>query len=449
MPNELLRSLKKVKGFDEQQFIELHNSGDAVTSIRINPKKTVGKILDENYKKIPWSYYGYYLSRRPLFTLDPALHAGAYYVQEAASQFLWEILKQNFKADTSIYALDMCAAPGGKSTLLSSYFNNGLIVANEVIKSRAAILEENIVKWGDDNVVVTNNDPKDFDKLNGFFDLMVIDAPCSGSGLFRRDNNAINEWSTENVQLCCKRQQRILHDAYNTLKKEGLLIYSTCSYSLEENEEIVDYILQNFDVENIRIELQQQWNVIETQSDKEKGYGYRFFPYNTRSEGFFVAVFKKKDGAYFTDIPTSGWVLASKKEREIIEEWTNQNNELAFINVNGKFIGVEKKFLNGLYFLKQALYIKIAGIELGEIKHTDFVPSHALALSCILNKKINLVNLNLQQALQYLRKANLDIQAEQKGWALACFENMPLGWMKILSNRVNNYYPTEWRILMQ
>ena len=181
--------------------------------------------------------------QRPSFTFDPLFHAGTYYVQEASSMFLEQALKQSVDLSQPLRVLDLCAAPGGKSTLLQSLLNKeSLLVSNDVIKSRAAILEENIVKWGAANVVVTNNDPAHFARLENYFDAIVIDAPCSGSGLFRRDPEAINEWSENNVQLCSQRQQRIVADVWPALKQNGILIYSTCSYSAEEDEAILDWM---------------------------------------------------------------------------------------------------------------------------------------------------------------------------------------------------------------
>ena len=193
LPQPLLQSLTNVPGFNPETFEAVHASGEQITSIRLNAEKTTDH-RPQTTNPIPWCPNGRYLPTRPSFTLDPTFHAGAYYVQEASSMFLWQALKETVGADTKKKVLDLCAAPGGKSTLLASYFTDGLVVANEVIKSRAAILVENITKWGSDHVIVTNNDPSHFQSLPGFFDVMVIDAPCSGSGLFRKDPNAINEW---------------------------------------------------------------------------------------------------------------------------------------------------------------------------------------------------------------------------------------------------------------
>ena len=225
LPQALLDSLEGVKGFDEEAFINVHESDERVTSIRINPFKRSDpdSYRDVNFKsKIPWTEYGYYLETRPSFTFDPLFHAGCYYVQEASSMFLEQALKQTVDLSQPLKVLDLCAAPGGKSThLLSLISKESLLVSNEVIRSRANILTDNIMKWGCSNVIVTNNDPRDFQRIENYFDVIVVDAPCSGSGLFRRDPDAIEEWSEQNVALCSQRQQRILADILPALKNQG------------------------------------------------------------------------------------------------------------------------------------------------------------------------------------------------------------------------------------
>jgi 16S rRNA C967 or C1407 C5-methylase (RsmB/RsmF family) len=206
---------------------------------------------------------------------------------------LEQALRQSVDLQQSLKVLDLCAAPGGKSTLLQSVISSeSLLVANEVIQSRVNILKENLIKWGGMNTVITQNDPKDFQRLPGFFDVVVIDAPCSGSGLFRRDPTAMNEWSLSAVQHCVERQRRIIADAWSTLAQEGILIYATCSFSKQENEEQVDWILNHFEVESMPLTLQEEWGIRETITDKN-GYGYRCWPHLAKGEGFFLAVYRK------------------------------------------------------------------------------------------------------------------------------------------------------------
>ena len=296
LPSSLLDALEQAPGFDRQSFEAGHASGQQVTSIRVNPSKATVEEIKFNTSPVPWSSFGYYLDQRPSFTLDPLLHAGCYYVQEASSMFLEQALKQTVDVSQDLKVLDLCGAPGGKSTLLQSMISAGsLLVSNEVIKSRSAILQENITKWGAANVVVTNNDPKDFARLTDFFDVMVIDAPCSGSGLFRRDAGAIEEWSEANVLLCSQRQQRIVADAMPSLKKDGVLIYCTCSFSVEEDEAVIDWLCDEFGMNTLRLSVDEAWNIVQSFTPKHHAACYRFYPDKLKGEGFFIAFLQQWD----------------------------------------------------------------------------------------------------------------------------------------------------------
>src|SRR5690606_35373595 len=245
------------------------------TSIRLNPFKSFSSAWPQS--PIPWSKDGYFLEERPSFTLDPAIHAGAYYVQEASSMFIEHVLN-SLAIPRGVY-LDLSAAPGGKSTLLSSYLGHeGLLVANEVIQSRAQILKENLIKWGLGNAVVTNNDPDHFEPLEGFFDLVLVDAPCSGEGMFRKDPQAREEWSPDNVQLCSARQKRIMDKAGALVKGGGYLLYSTCTFNEQENEDMIRFLTEEFAFEPVKIPLDASWNIVETEVETPDGafFGYRF-----------------------------------------------------------------------------------------------------------------------------------------------------------------------------
>jgi NOL1/NOP2/sun family putative RNA methylase len=451
IPQQLIQSLQNIKGFKEDSFLETHQSSRQITSIRINPSKSNwDESLLDIESNIPWSNWGRYLKQRPSFTFDPLFHAGAYYVQEASSMFLWQILQQTIGENTQKKVLDLCAAPGGKSTLLASYFVNGLLVSNEVIKQRASVLVENITKWGSDNVIVTNNDPKDFKKLSNFFDVIVIDAPCSGSGMFRKDKNAIDEWSEDNVNLCSQRQQRIIADAIDCLNDDGLLIYSTCSYSKQENEDVLDWIKETFDLESVQINLTDEWGIVETESDSQKAFGYRFYPDKVKGEGFFVAAFKK-NGESETSVKFKETLLTKplKNESEIVNNFLKLNDD-SYLFKQNEFVRLfPKEYQEELQIIASYLYIKKAGVELGVVKGKDLIPSHELAMSFINLKHLPYFDLNKEQSLQYLGKKEVNIDINYKGWALVKFEGVVLGWIKALQNRINNYYPIEWRILKE
>lgn len=448
LPSSLIQSLQKLKGFDESAFINVHSSGDQITSIRFNPLKASNNYpLSIIHSSIPWSSQGHYLKSRPSFTFDPLFHAGTYYVQEASSMFLEQVVKQTTDTAQPLVVLDLCAAPGGKSTLLQSIISKeSLLVSNEVIHSRVNILKENLIKWGSGNVIVTNNDPRDFSQLHGVFDVIVIDAPCSGSGLFRRDEAAINEWSESNVQLCSQRQQRIIADVWNSLKEEGVLIYSTCSYSTEEDEELADWMMNTFTSESLKLNIDDHWNIDEVQS-LSGAYGYRFWPHKVKGEGFFIASFRKKETTYELRIKIKKESILSKEEINIVSKWLQPTDGLSFIFQGQNIAVVPSSWHQIIQFLMQQLKVRYAGVEMGTIAKNDLLPEHALALSTIINKEIISVALNEEQALSYLRKNELHIESSHKGWALATYEDMNLGWMKLLGKRINNYYPKEYRIL--
>lgn len=360
---------------------------------------------------------------------------------------LWQVLKQTVGENKNLRVLDLCAAPGGKSTLLSSYFDEGLVVSNEVIKQRVSVLYENITKWGNENVVITNNDAKNFAALEGYFDVIVVDAPCSGSGLFRKDEDAISEWSVENVSLCNYRQQRILVDVVPALKENGILIYSTCSYSKEENEDILDWLMENTNLETIDLIFPEEWGVEITESERYNASGFRCWPYKTKGEGFFIAAMRKKSGneKYFKPIPTNP---ISKNELNLLKDWIKQDG-LSFFKHQEDIHAIPSNFISDITWLQKNLYVKKAGINSGCIKGKDFIPHHELALSCLLNEEIQKISFSKEEALEFLRKNDLIVSNNQKGWALAAFSGLGLGWMKILLNRINNYYPAAWRILKQ
>ncbi len=458
LPAALIASLANVEGFDKEAFLRVHASGEQVTSIRINPSKfsfTGGQSADAvsrltSYAKVPWSSFGYYLSERPSFTFDPLFHAGLYYVQEASGMFLEQVLRQTADITKPLRVLDLCAAPGGKSTLLQSVISKeSLLVSNEVIKSRVHLLEENSTKWGAANMVVTNNDPKDFARLENYYDVIVIDAPCSGSGLFRRDPGAIQEWSEANVQLCQQRQQRIIADVWPALKQEGILVYSTCSYSKEEDEAILDWTAETLGARGLQLQIPADAGIVETVSDKAGAFGYRFYPDKLNGEGFFIAALQKQDGDAWQGIRSKkgGLEKASKAEEALVRPWLNDAAGLILFRQKEDIIALPSYFQADIPVLQSALYIKKAGITAGKTTPRELIPDHPLAISTIVSPQVVSVPLNKEQSIQYLRREELRVDTNYRGWALVKYEGHPLGWVKILANRVNNYYPKEWRIL--
>jgi 16S rRNA C967 or C1407 C5-methylase (RsmB/RsmF family)/NOL1/NOP2/fmu family ribosome biogenesis protein len=416
------------------------------TSIRVNPKKNY---LSEGLEPVPWSKYGRYLASRPIFTLDPFLHAGVYYVQEASSMFLEQALLQHVDLEQPLNILDLSAAPGGKSTHILSLMNeSSLLVSNEVIRSRATILEENILKWGYPNSIVTNNDPKDFDSLTGFFDVIVVDAPCSGEGLFRKDPDAMREWSLQNVELCASRQRRIVGDVWPALKENGIFIYCTCTYNEKENEENLSWFSQQKGIEFLSIKIESDWNVDEI--SKHNVIGYQFLPHKVKGEGFFISVMRKKENQDATRIKSKNpFIPPPKKVTEELKSWIGRQEDKTFILHNDRVLFFQKNKTAEAEFLRQNLKLVSAGTSMATIKHEKLIPEHAMALSIELNKsKFVTIDLNREQAIAYLRKDLLPLEGYNKGFGLVTFEHAPLGFVNILENRVNNLYPSDWRIKM-
>ncbi len=418
----------------------------APTSIRINPRKSTKIQVDQ---PVPWCQFGRYLDSRPSFTMDPLFHAGTYYVQEASSMFLEQALVQSVDLSKSLNVLDLCAAPGGKSTHLLSLINeSSLLVSNEVIRNRASILSENIQKWGNENCVVTSNDPKDFNTLINFFDIIVIDAPCSGEGLFRKDPEAMNQWSPQNVELCASRQKRILAEVWPALKENGILIYCTCTYNELENEENLKWLQASEDVESVPLTIDPSWGVVRTMAEQLEGY--RFFPHQLRGEGFFLSVIRKKSGGVPSRLKTKkNLVPAPKRVIENAATWIQNPDSKSFFQHDEYLYFLPFEKTDAVDVLKQHLHIINAGTTIASVKHDKLIPAQALALSVLLNSP-NFITLDLseEQAIQYLRKDMIELPLNQKGYQLITFNGAGLGWINSLGNRYNNMYPLEWRIRM-
>ena len=438
LPQAFVGQAKKLLGDEYPLFEQALNDAPSL-SVRANDKMT----YTPSDERVIWCESGFYLRERPLFTADPFFHAGIYYVQEASSMFLVEIVKQFFLDAERV--LDLCAAPGGKSTLLAQTLpEKSLLVSNEIIRQRANILAENMIKWGNPNVVITNNKPSDFAVLSGFFDAMVVDAPCSGEGMFRKDAQAIAEWSEQNVEMCAKRQREILTDVWSALKTNGILVYSTCTYNCEENEKNVRWICEELDAEFLKINLKGNNQI--TAND----YGYRFYPHKTRGEGFFIAVLRKKQ-------ETSNFKISKKELGKKTTILYKENlpfrlkNQVEFIilqeNEKVKAYPANKK--DDFALLNNNLKVVHSGICLGEIKGRDFIPDISVALSKSLDLSLaDKVEINYETAISYLKRENIFLENEKKGYLLVTYKNQPLGWVKNLGNRCNNLYPQEWRIRM-
>ena len=415
-------------------------------SIRLNPDKQAYEV--SNLTKVPWHPDGYYLPERPIFTLDPVFHAGGYYVQEASSMILHEVLSQLVPAFRPLRILDLCAAPGGKSTLLASWMPPGsLLLANEVIRSRVSVLKENLDRWGNPGTFTSSYDPDDFAKLTGFFDVVLVDAPCSGEGLFRKDPDAVREWSPEHVELCAARQRRILAAAVKLVAPGGTLLYSTCTYNQTENDQNAAWLVGQQNLEYLEVSLPAEWGVV------ARDPGYQCYPHRLRGEGFYFAAFRQTRGLPFRGKTARymGKLNALKKREETaLADWVQDADNYLFLqSPDGRVLFAPEALRPDLMLLDAALPQGVWLREAGEFKGKDFIPAHGLALSTAAATKLPAVTLNREMSLRFLKKENIELPADApKGWLLARHEGLNLGWMKNLGNRANNYLPKDWRIRM-
>lgn len=435
-------------------------------SIRLNEtklKEVLPDILRSSFQPVLWSDSGFYLPNRLTFTFDPLFHAGCYYVQEAASMFVEQVVKQ-YVVEEPVVMLDLCAAPGGKSTHIRSVLPKGsLLVANEVIRNRSQILAENLTKWGYPEVVVTNNDPIDFSSLEDFFDVVLADVPCSGEGMFRKDAVAVNEWSPENVKICWQRQRRIISDIWGSLKSGGLLIYSTCTYNSKENEENIRWMRDEFDAEILPLEVSKSWNITGNLLSDEAFPVYHFLPHKTKGEGFFLAVLRKPEMniSKIWNEPASlrekgrkyqgkgaKTVEPSKEQLSKISEWLLMPDDYELLVNSHSVSAFPKCYLAELTRLRSSLRVLQAGVNIAELKGKDWIPEHALAMSLSLNPEAFVrEEVNYEQAIAYLRKEAVTlIETVPRGVVLLTYRKIPLGFVKNIGNRANNLYPQEWRI---
>ncbi len=376
----------------------------APVSIRLNPKKSLevrGESLEVvDGEQVPWCRDGYYLKERPNFTFDPLFHAGYYYVQEAASMFLDEILRQ-IAGDCPPRALDLCAAPGGKSTLLRAALPvDCVLYSNEPVRNRASILLENVTKWGYQNHIVTNAYPKDYRKAKMRFDLILCDVPCSGEGMFRKDEATIREWSPGQVEKCWQLQREIVSDAWACLNPGGILIYSTCTFNTKENEENIRWILSEYDAEVIQIETKPEWNITGSLLEGFTEPVYRFIPGISRGEGLFLCVLRK--GNVECGMRNVEWSPSAMKNYEL-----------------GIYSSLEK-----------------SPSKRSE-NHSTFNTQHSTFK----------VDLSYQEAMKFLRGEALVLPPDTpRGEVTVAFMGHPLGQVKNIGTRANNLYPKPWRI---
>ncbi|TAH27956.1 MAG: rRNA methyltransferase [Cytophagales bacterium] len=435
---------------EHQLFLDALTTKPPV-SIRLNPFKSIQKF--DNLLQVDWETQGKYLPERISFTTDVDFWSGTYYVQEASSMFVGETLRQILPIEKDLKILDLCAAPGGKSThILSLLSDNSFLMSNEINRQRCQVLSENMARLGKANYVITNQSPENIGKWKGIFDAIVVDAPCSGEGMFRKDNNAKEEWSLENVIMCAERQQDILENIAPSLKEGGFLIYSTCTFNTLENEKnILDLLEQGF--ESIRLVVDSSWNIIEkeTKIDEKTLYSYRFYPHLLKGEGFFITCLQKKykeNSQRKPNLKNPNLLPIPLKKQDFLSGWLEDISKFKiYITQKNDIFALPLAQADNMHLWGETLGAWQAGIPIGTRKHEDIEPSPALAFSLDLNKNIPKIELDLENALCFLRKNDINLPIpSKKGWYLATHNGFGLGWLKALPNRWNNYYPAQWKI---
>lgn len=449
LPNGFVQRIKAQFPHYGLPFIQALDN-DPLVSVRYNGVKPFVEPMSGQH--VPWCPNAFYLSERPIFTLDPYFHAGCYYPQEASSMFIHFVLGQLLpEPDDGTRVLDLCAAPGGKSTLLASYLNGrGSLLANETIRSRAFILAENIIKWGLPNVVVTQNDPSRFSALPHLFDVVLVDAPCSGEGMFRKDNVARTEWSEANADMCAARQRRIVSDVWPSVKEGGFMVYSTCTFNPKENEENVDWLIGQYDAEVIALDgIPDTWGISEVPF--KGGCGYAFYPHKAQGEGFFCAVVRKLSASGPNMFKRGEKGTKRGKEAKVVvpSGLLARANDFTITEWNGKVVALPFQTVDLFKVALTNLTVFHTGVILGEALKHDFSPDHSLAMSMHYGGRFPVIELSLDKALDYLRGDTQLGQFGEKGWNMVTYQGVPLGFVKSIGNRLNNYYPKEWRIRMR
>ena len=427
LPKEFLDEMKIILGDEYNEFIKSYDD-PKTTGLRVNTlKMTKDKLLSLNLyslQEIPWTNEGFYYDEsiyRP--GKNPLHEAGAYYLQEPSAMSV--VPKLDVQEGEKI--LDMCAAPGGKSTYILSKLNNtGLLVSNEINPIRIKALGENLERFGAKNCIITNTDSRSLRKVfEGYFDKIVIDAPCSGQGMFRKDEVAISDWSYAKVLECQSIQREIIRDGYHMLKEGGILVYSTCTFAKEENEIIIEEFLEEYTNAKL-IEMERLW------------------PHKIKGEVHFVAKIEKleEDRCSTKDLKIKKLDKEVKDYRDFEKKFLNIKLDNRF-ELRGENLYLLPDELPDIKKLKVLRY----GLHLGMLKKNRFEPSHALSHYLKIDdvKYIENFNINEKEVLDYLRGNTINT-GQSRGWVLVCVEGVALGWGKESNGVLKNHYPKGLRI---
>lgn len=453
LPPDFIRLLHESFENDVANDIQQGLSQQPTVSIRIHPEKSRHLVIDTDYIDggVPWCPHGVYLNRRIPFTFDPLMHGGVYYVQDASSMIIHHIIKQYIKSSSTV--LDLCAAPGGKTiTALTALPEGSTIIANEPIAARNAALVENLQKNGFGRAIITRNYPKQIGETSLAFDLIIADVPCSGEGMFRKEAEAVSQWSTEQVHQYKTLQRQIITDIWPRLKPGGIMIYSTCTINREENEDNIYYFIKMLGAEALPIKVEDSWQIRSLSGSEMPTY--RFLPGQTKGEGLFVVVLKKP--IFKEEHSPKKYVESKQKNKKITQDpmlngvlnWIHSPEDYQPKALNDE-VYVIPKDMNAIYeTINKSLKITHAGTKAAGIKGKTLIPHTALALSSVLNHKaFAKISLDQTQSIAYLQKQAIGLQTDvPKDYVIVSFAGVPLGFAKNLGNRANNLYPNEWRI---
>lgn len=457
IPDDFRREAASLAGIDVSRLVAALD-GEPTVSIRLNRPKceAAGIAVPEGAERVAWDSDGYYLRSRPRFTFDPLLHAGAYYVEEPSSMFVGQALSR-IVADGGEprRVLDLCAAPGGKSLLLRSRMGGGLLVSNEPIARRAAVLAENVAKWGHPDVVVTSEYPAAFARLGAYFDVVAADVPCSGEGMFRKDEGARAEWSLKAVETCAARQREIIRDVWPALREGGWLIYSTCTFNARECEENVAWIASELGAEPVAVATDAAWGVAGDTAGGTLPVAH-FFPSMARGEGFFLALLRKTSPA--AAAPSKARRAGSALKRSSgYAAWLSSKQDFLFGETSGQGAFAMHASLEGDFAALQAAGLRIvsAGVALtegGDAKARSAkkqpAPAAALALSTAFSRSaFPECPLGYADAVRYLRGETLaSPEGMPRGRVVVSYRSLPLGFANNVGARMNNAFPQAWRI---
>ena len=455
LPEQFISRMQRELGVAEAEALCAALETEPSTSVRLNPAKIAEQKWDGG--RVAWSDYGYLLGERPAFTLDPDFHAGAYYVQEASSQFAGYIVSMavgGAEACKGQRVLDMCAAPGGKSTHYATLVGErGLVVANEINRSRAAVLADNARKWGLGNMVVTCNDSARVADFEEWFDVVAVDAPCSGEGMFRKSDEACEQWSEANVAMCAERQWEILQNAFRSLKPGGVLLYSTCTFNRAEDEDVVGRACEEFGDELLAVDdipIEDDWGVVMGREGVFQTF--RFFPHRLTGEGMFMAVARKAGLATsrrrMPKARRKVMEAVDKRTAQELSRWVKESEQMRFFAAGDTLYGCRKEHYDEVEALAGTLAVIYSGVAMGQVFKGKLKPDGALALYAGVNHDaVACCEVDEQEAIKFLRKQDMDAAQFSEGVNMVLYGGRPLGFVKRVGARVNNMYPNSLRIL--